>query len=264
MATTINAEHAEHAEPGMSKLSESDVLSAGSASSAFDVVTPKVVSPRPRAAISWSGGKDSCAALQRSRDQFDVVVMITMFDEDASRSRSHGLRPEVLAAQAASLGLRQIVGRCSWSTYDDTFVTALAQAASEGITHVIFGDILFPEHRQWAETMCARAGLVAVEPLWGSSTTTLFEEWVASGADALIVTTRAALLDESWLGRRLSADLLPLFEQLGVDPCGERGEYHTVVTNSPMFRQPLRLLVSQSVQRADCWALDVIPDAARD
>jgi diphthine-ammonia ligase len=253
----ITAEGAEHAE--RTSLKTERVASADSAISAVNRV-----SARPRAAISWSGGKDSCAALQRSRDQFDVVAMITMFDEDASRSRSHGLRPEVLAAQAASLGLRQIVGRCSWSTYDETFSTALAQAASEGITHVIFGDILFPEHRQWAETMCARAGLVAVEPLWGSSTTALFEEWVASGADALIVTTRAALLDESWLGRRLTADLLPLFEQLGVDPCGERGEYHTVVINSPMFRQPLRLLVSQSVQRADCWALDVIPDAARD
>lgn len=254
---TVTAESAEHAE--RTPLSTERIASTVAAASAVNVVPA-----RPRAAISWSGGKDSCAALQRSRDQFDVVAMITMFDEDAARSRSHGLRPEVVAAQAASLGLRQIVGRCSWSTYDDTFVAALAQAAAEGITHVIFGDILFPEHRQWAETMCARAGLTAVEPLWGSSTTALFEEWVASGADALIVTTRAALLDETWLGRRLSADLLPLFEQLGIDPCGERGEYHTVVTNSPMFRQPLRLLVSQSVQRADCWALDVIPDAARD
>jgi diphthine-ammonia ligase len=219
---------------------------------------------KPRAAISWSGGKDSCAALQRTRDAFDVVAMITMFDEDASRSRSHGLRPEVLAAQAASLGLRQVIGRCSWGTYDAAFQAALAEVATAGVTHVIFGDILFVEHRQWAEAMCAQAGLTAIEPLWGSSTTTLFHEWVASGADALIVTTRAALLDQSWLGRRLSADLLPLFEQLGVDPCGERGEYHTVVTNSPLFLRPLQLRTAGSVQRADCWALDVVPDVARD
>ena len=106
------------------------------------------------------------------------------------------------------------------------------------------------------------AGLAAVEPLWGSSTTTLFNEWVASGADALIVTTRASLLGEGWLGRRLSADLLPAFEQLGIDPCGERGEYHTVVTNSPLFRRPLSLRAGTRVQRADCWALDVVPDAA--
>jgi uncharacterized protein (TIGR00290 family) len=112
--------------------------------------------------------------------------------------------------------------------------------------------------------MCEGAGLTAVEPLWGSSTTTLFHEWVASGSEALIVTTRAALLDRRWLGRRLTADLLPRFAELGVDPCGERGEYHTVVTDSPLFRRPLRLRAGDTVQRADCWALDVVPDAARD
>jgi len=222
------------------------------------------MSMKPRAAISWSGGKDSCAALQRTRDAFDVVAMVTMFDEDAARSRSHGLRPEVLAAQADRLGLRQVIGRCTWDTYNASFAAALRDVASDGVTHVIFGDIMFDDHRRWAERMCDEAGLVAVEPLWGLSTTTLFRDWVASGADALIVTTRAALLDDRWLGRRLSADLLPLFEQLGVDPCGERGEYHTVVTNSPMFRRPLELRANGLVQRADCWALDMVPDAARD
>ena len=222
------------------------------------------MSLKSRAAISWSGGKDSCAALHRTCDAFDVVTMVTMFDEDAARSRSHGLRPEVLAAQADRLGLRQVIGRCTWDSYTTVFGDALRAVASDGITHVIFGDILFDDHRRWAERMCEAAGLIAVEPLWGLSTTTLFHEWVASGGDALIVTTRAALLDQQWLGRRLSVDLLPLFERLGVDPCGERGEYHTVVTNSPLFRLPLNLRPNGSVQRADCWALDMVPDAARD
>jgi uncharacterized protein (TIGR00290 family) len=219
---------------------------------------------RPLAAISWSGGKDSCAALQRTREAFDVVAMLTMFDEERLRSRSHGLRPEVLTAQAERLGLRQVIGRSSWATYDEAFGAALRELSSAGITHVIFGDILFDEHRRWAEQMCERAGLIAVEPLWGSSTTTLFHEWVASGSEALIVTTRAALLDRRWLGRRLTADLLPRFAELGVDPCGERGEYHTVVTDSPLFRRPLWLRAGDTVQRADCWALDVVPDASHD
>jgi uncharacterized protein (TIGR00290 family) len=225
-------------------------------------VRSRAASPRPRAAVSWSGGKDSCAALQRTSELFDVVTMITMFDEDAARSRSHGLRPEVVAAQAESLRLGQVIGRCTWNTYDEAFAAALAQVASDGITHVIFGDILFDEHRRWAERMCIDARLAAVEPLWGCSTTALFNEWIESGADAVIVTTRAALLDETWLGRRLTADLLPLFERLGVDPCGERGEYHTVVTDSPLFERAVPLRQASFVQRADCWALDVIPDAS--
>ena len=127
--------------------------------------------------------------------------MVTMFDEQATRSRSHGLRPEVLAAQASRLGLRQIIGRCGWDTYDAAFSTAVASLADAGITHMVFGDILFEEHRRWAERITQPHGLIAVEPLWGCSTDTLFEEWITSGSEAIIVTARAGLLDESWLGR---------------------------------------------------------------
>ena len=218
--------------------------------------------PKPRAAISWSGGKDSYAALRRTVADFDVVAMVTMFDEEAARSRSHGLRPEVLAAQAERLGLRRVTGRCTWHTYNTAFSEALGTLASDGITHVIFGDIMFEEHRRWAERLCEPHGIVAIEPLWGSSTDALFEEWIASGADALIVTARAERLDESWLGRRLSRDLLPEFARLGIDPCGERGEYHTVVTNAPLFDRPLRLRSGGRVQRSGCWALDLLVDDA--
>ena len=213
---------------------------------------------KPRAAVSWSGGKDSCAALQRARQAFDVEAMITMCDDEAGRSRSHGLRPEVLDAQAARLGLARIIGRCAWSSYDAAFVSALEDAASRGITHVIFGDILFDEHRRWAERICAAAGLRAVEPLWGESTDVLFDEWVSSGSEAVIVTARAAYLDESWLGRTLRPETLPELRQRGVDACGERGEYHTLVTGTPLFSAPLRWRSEGRVLRSGCWALDVV------
>ena len=92
------------------------------------------ISPRSRAAISWSGGKDSCAALQRVHSQFDVVSMVTMFDEDAVRSRSHGLRPEVIAAQASRLGMTQFIGRCTWDTYNAVFERVLSDVAASGVT----------------------------------------------------------------------------------------------------------------------------------
>jgi diphthine-ammonia ligase len=180
-----------------------------------------------------------------------------MCDEAAARSRSHGLRPEVLDAQADRLGLRRLARACSWPTYNAAFSDALAEVAADGVTHVVFGDILFDEHRRWAEDMCAPHGLVAVEPLFGCSTTTLFDEWVASGGDAIIVTARAEFLDESWLGRPLRAEMAREFAQLGVDPCGERGEYHTVVTSSPLFSRPLTLALGERVQRSGCWAVDV-------
>jgi len=215
---------------------------------------------RPTAAVSWSGGKDSCAALHRIHDQYHVTSMVTMFDEDAARSRSHGLRPAVVAAQAARLGLTQFIGRCTWPTYNDVFRRTLDEVAASGVTHVVFGDIMFEEHRRWAETMSAASGLTAVEPLWGESTDALFDEWIASGADALIVTARAEFLDDTWLGRRLSADMAADFARLGVDKCGERGEYHTVVVGTPLFSHPLQLLRGDVVQHSGCWALDLIPD----
>ena len=215
------------------------------------------MSAKPRAAISWSGGKDSCAALHRTRADYDVVAMVTMFDEAAERSRSHGLRPEVVGAQAERLGLRAITGRCTWQTYNDAFDRALGEAKNDGVTHVIFGDIMFDEHRLWAERMCAGQGLTAVEPLFGLATEALFYEWTASGADALIVTARAEFFDETWLGRPLRREMFDDFVRLGVDPCGERGEYHTLVTNDPLFRGPLHVSLNGHVQRSGCWAIDV-------
>ncbi|HEX4346535.1 MAG TPA: diphthine--ammonia ligase [Vicinamibacterales bacterium] len=215
---------------------------------------------RPLAAISWSGGKDSCAALARVRESYDVISMITMFDEPAERSRSHGLRPEVLVAQADRLGLDRSVGRCTWQTYNDAFSRVVERAAARGISHIIFGDIMFEEHRRWAERMCEPHGISAVEPLWGLPTDVLFYEWIASGSEALIVTARAEFLDASWLGRPLTPDCFAEFQRLGVDPCGERGEYHTVVTSTPLFTTPLRLRQGAQVQHTGCWALDVEVD----
>ena len=191
--------------------------------------------------------------------------MITMVDEDAARSRSHGLRPEILEAQARRLGLHRVIGRCTWQTYDAAFDAALQRAKADDVTHVIFGDILFDEHRAWAEARCGANGLAAVEPLFGSSTLALFQDWIASGAEAIIVTARAEFLDESWLGRPLRTEMVKEFARLGVDPCGERGEYHTVVTNSPLFSAPLQVVHGERVLRSGCHALDLrVADSSAD
>jgi uncharacterized protein (TIGR00290 family) len=212
-----------------------------------------------RAAISWSGGKDSLAALTASRGDLDVVAALTMFDETGARSRSHGLRPELIASQAASLGLRAVTATCSWSTYNESFTAALRALARDGITHVVFGDLVFPEHREWAEARCAEAGLAAVEPLFGRPTGELFDAFIASGATALMVTVREPWLDATWLGRPLSADMKAVFAARGIDPCGERGEYHTAVVDGPAFARPIRVTAGECVRRGECLSIDLIP-----
>jgi uncharacterized protein (TIGR00290 family) len=212
---------------------------------------------KPRTAISWSGGKDCCTALLRTWRDYDVVAMITMFAEDGARSRSHGLRPEIIAAHAQRLGIRNLTGRCSWSSYTDEYVRLLGDAAATGITHVIFGDIMGDAHRAWDERVCAAHGLTAVLPLWGEPTRALVEEFIATESTAVIVTARAAHLDASWLGRSITVDCVQELEALGVDACGELGEYHTVVTNTPLFNAPLELSLGAREFHSGCWALDI-------
>jgi uncharacterized protein (TIGR00290 family) len=215
---------------------------------------------KPRAAVSWSGGKDSYLALHRSRSSYDVVALITMFDEDGMRSRSHGLRPQILEAQAHRLGLPICKGRGSWATYEDGYLQALADARALRISHVIFGDIMYDSNREFPERVCAASGLIAVEPLWGEPTDQLYREFVLTGADARIVTVRESVLGPSWLGRRLTLSLLPELDAAGADPCGEHGEYHTVVVDAPAFSSPLALVSLDQVSHGGCWALDFTID----
>ena len=193
----------------------------------------------------------------RASHAFDIVAMITMFNEDGERSRSHGLRPAVVAAQAARLQLEEFSGRCSWDTYTDEYVATLGRLVERGITHVVFGDIMGDGHREWNERVCQAHGLAPVMPLWAQPTSQLVREFIALGGEARLVTVRTPLLDRSWLGLTLSEETVQRMESLGVDPCGEFGEYHTVVTNCPRFSSPLALSTGESVLRGDCWALDV-------
>ena len=213
---------------------------------------------RPRAAVSWSGGKDCCLALMRAAETHEVVALITMFGEDGRRSRSHGLTPEVIAAQAARLGLPVHSVRCSWETYTDRYIELLAQLPPHGVTHMVFGDIIGDSHREWNERVCSAHGLIPVMPLWGESTRRLAEEFIDRGGEARLVTVRPPLLDESWLGVTLDRPLIERLLAIGVDPCGEFGEYHTVVTNCPAFSSPLTLQPGRQVTSNGCHAMDFV------
>src|SRR5260370_7396073 len=102
---------------------------------------------RPKAAVSWSGGKDSYLALQRALPTFDVQALLTMFTEDGTRSRSHGLRPEVIARQAHLLNLRLVSGQCSWKTYEEKFKRALRELAGDCF-YTLFLGVYFFNHPQ--------------------------------------------------------------------------------------------------------------------
>jgi len=196
----------------------------------------------------------------RAWDSLDIVAMVTMFNEDGGRSRSHGLRPAMVLAHAARLGLNAFSARCSWDTYTEDYIATLARLPEQAITHVVFGDIMGDAHREWNEAVCRTHGLTPIMPLWGQPTARLVREFIVLGGEARLVTVRAPPLDRSWLGLTLTEETVRRMESIGVDPCGEFGEYHTIVTNCPRFSSPLAVVTGESVRRGDCWALDMSVD----
>jgi uncharacterized protein (TIGR00290 family) len=191
---------------------------------------------------SWSGGKDSCLALYRAHQRGGTPrLLLTMMTGDGSCSRSHGLPPAVLATQAASLDLPLSTGRAGWDDYEAVFLDRLAELRAEGITDGVFGDIDLAPHRQWVEQVCAQHGITAHLPLWQEARRDLLTEFIEAGFSATIVAVDDARLPRSFLGRELNWSTVADLEAAGVDACGEEGEFHTVVTNGPIFAAPLHL-----------------------
>jgi diphthine-ammonia ligase len=177
--------------------------------------------------------------------------------EDGSRSRSHGLRAALLAKQAESLGLQHFSERSMWDHYEQAFERLLVRSKDLDVTHVIFGDMYPDAHKDWVESQCKRQGMVAVEPLWSESSESVGREFVNTGATALIVTVRDENLDTTFLGRQYSNELIDQFLSLGIDPCGERGEFHTFVTSGPGFSQTIVTTAQGIHQEKGCSALDL-------
>jgi len=212
---------------------------------------------KPRAVVSWSGGKDCCLALHRSLDQFDIVGLITTMIEDGSRSRSHGLRSSLLNKQAESLGLPLFLEPSTWESYEQAFKRLLIRSKALDVSHVIFGDMYPEPNKQWAEAQCCKQGLVAVEPLWSEASETAGREFLEIGGSAVITTVRDEKLNASFLGQRYSTELIEQFISMGIDPCGERGEFHTFVTSCPRFTEQIKVVSHGVHHEGGCSAIDL-------
>ncbi|HJV21608.1 MAG TPA: diphthine--ammonia ligase [Holophagaceae bacterium] len=206
---------------------------------------------------SWSGGKDSALAFHRAvQAGLRPVALLTMFKEDGARSRSHGLRPEVLAAQAEALGLPLIQGHATWDGYEREFIGKLREARTLGAEVAVFGDIDLQPHRDWEEKVCAEAGLTPHLPLWLEPRRKLVDELLGAGFQARLVAVRAGRLPMEFLGRTLDPALVDAIEAHGCDACGEEGEYHSAVVAGPGFASPLELVPGDITKVQDVWGLD--------
>ncbi len=207
---------------------------------------------------SWSGGKDSCLALYHAIQSGGTPQsLVTMLSEDGVTSRSHALPKPLLEKQARSLGLQAVFRSASWEQYEAEFTAALREFKRLGIEVGVFGDIDVDEHREWVHRVCSVAGIVPVHPLWKRNRRELLEEFISLGFRAQIVVVNKQKLDQHFLGRAIDAQTITEMEQVGIDPSGELGEYHTVVTDGPMFCRSVEIKVAGQEQHEGYWFLKV-------
>ena len=211
--------------------------------------------------LSWSGGKDAAWTLHalRGRRDVDVVGLLTTVTEGYERIAMHGIRRDLLLAQAEAAGLPLIEARippqCDNAQYETAFAAALAQARDRwpGIDTIAFGDLFLEDVRHWREALCARLGWRIQTPLFGADTTVLAKEMIAGGLRATLCCVDTTQLGGEFSGREFDADLLAALPA-GVDPCGERGEFHTCVHAGPMFAHPLAVRGGEHVLREERFA----------
>lgn len=192
-------------------------------------------------ALMWSGGKDSYLAFTRAKKQgFQVSTLVNFYDRDSGRVRFHATRCELIEAQAFALGLRLHQHATKPEGYEAAFRAALAQLRDAGYHGVVFGDIHLADVRAWFEERVRAAGLEHVEPLWGEPPAALLDEFVESGASAVVTCVELAKLPAAWLGRSIDEGFAADIARYPyVDPCGERGEYHSFVYAGPLFSRPV-------------------------
>ncbi|MFA5604691.1 MAG: diphthine--ammonia ligase [Dehalococcoidales bacterium] len=212
-----------------------------------------------KAFVSWSGGKDCClACFKAMNDGLDVRFLLNMATEDGMRSRSHGLSKEVLEMQAQAIDLPLIQRMTSWNDYEQEFSKVLLELKEQGVTDGIFGDIDLDEHRLWVERVCQEYGITPHLPLWAQDQSALLREFIDSGFKALIVAVDASVMGEEWLGRVVDANLVVDLEKAGnITPCGEAGEYHTLVIGGPLFKKDLEVSKAERIMRDNHWFLDI-------
>jgi uncharacterized protein (TIGR00290 family) len=219
----------------------------------------------PKAFMSWSSGKDSAFAFHEARRQglADIVGVLTTINEVHDRVAMHGVRHALLDRQIAALGVPAIKvalpSPCSREIYEARMAEACALLKGQGVAHMIFGDLFLEDIRAYREEKLKAADMSGIFPLWRRETRALADDMISSGLEAHLVCVDPRQLDPSFAGRRFDHALLHDLPAR-VDPCGENGEFHTVVTAGPMFSAPIRTSIGEVVERDGFVFADVIPD----
>jgi uncharacterized protein (TIGR00290 family) len=209
---------------------------------------------RLKTLLSWSSGKDSAWTLHRLRadERYEVVGLLTTISQAHDRVAMHAVRVELLERQAAAAGLplRKILipSPCSNEEYEVAMSEAVRTAEADGVECMAFGDLFLEDVRAYREAKLASTRLQPVFPLWGSNTTTLAEGMIAGGLRARLTCVDPRVMPRELAGRDFDRALLAALPA-DVDPCGERGEFHSFAYDGPMFAHPVPIENGEIVER---------------
>jgi len=219
---------------------------------------------KPKLLLSWSSGKDSAWTLHtlRAQDQYDVVGLVTTVNENFLRVAMHGVREELLAAQADAAGVPlwrvPLPHPCPNTEYEKRMRALIERAAAAGVTHMAFGDLFLQDIRAYREKQLADTGIAPVFPLWGRKTMELAREMVRAGLRAKLSCVDPRHLPREFAGRTFDDSLLDELPA-GIDPCGENGEFHSFCCAGPMFHRPIAVQTGEVVERDGFVFADLVP-----
>ncbi len=209
---------------------------------------------KERVVFCWSGGKDSALALHRLLidGRYEIVALLTTCSEEFQRVSMHGVRLELLEAQAAAIGLpleKIFLGRRSSNEeYQHKMTVSLRAYQSRGVSACAFGDIFLADLRQWRERNLAQIGLRGLFPIWSDDSRALIREFLGQGFAAVVCCASDAWLDEGAVGRVLDEAFIAALPPQ-VDPCGENGEFHSFTYAGPIFARPVKFRLGERVYR---------------
>lgn len=213
-----------------------------------------MVTKSKKALFNWSSGKDSALALYKilKNPDFKIECLLTSVNQHYKRISMHGVRTELLEAQAKSIGIplkiMQIPEMPSMEVYEKVMTETLSELKKQGITHSVFGDIFLEDLRKYREDKLATMGLEGVFPIWKVPTKDLIQEFIALGFKTIIVCVNERFLDKSFVGRIIDQQFIEDLPE-NVDVCGENGEFHTFTFDGPIFQKPIDFEIGEIVYR---------------
>ena len=216
--------------------------------------------------LSWSSGKDSAWALQllRRDPEVELAGVFTTVNREFDRVAMHAVRRSLLEAQAASVGLPLhtvlLPDPCPNDSYEAAMAEFVKQAKQDGVTHFAFGDLYLEDVRRYREEKLAETVIEPLFPLWGLTTRGLAREMVSAGLCAIITCVDPKQAPREWAGKPFDLNFVNTVPK-SVDPCGERGEFHTFACDGPMFREAVPVAVGAIVGRDGCGFPDLEPPA---